>query len=105
MGDRPAWGEFCPSGADRPKAQARGGFPSLINATWDPGTLLFTPTTLRTGQLLRSQESADHQAECKHKHAVQTGQSHSGSLDLTQVCWGTKKSTTHLTASPQPRLA
>lgn len=57
MGDRSAWGEFCPSGADRPKVQARGGLPSLINATWGPGTLLFTPTTLRTGQLLRSQES------------------------------------------------
>lgn len=69
MGDRPAWGEFCPSGADRPNAQARGGFPSLVNATWGPAIHTHHPqdrTAAEVTGVSDPQLPADHRAECKH---------------------------------------
>ena len=69
-------GNSAHQGWIRPRSQAQGGFPSLVSAVWDPGTLLFTLTSLGMGPAAEitgasdPQLTAERRSGCKQKPAV-----------------------------------
>lgn len=69
-------GNSAHQGGTRPRSQARGGLPSPVSAVWDPGALLFTPTSRGMGPAAEitgasdPQLTAERRSGCQQKPAV-----------------------------------